>query len=162
MTPVSSLPVVLNGKVILHCKHIKVWNPTQPSPARPAAVSLSLPRGPQIAFAATAQAELSQITPSAACVSATRDQTTRSITHTDVTGLRHEPHTHRWMRANSRLLMATVLLMLSRREKGNPTPTTRGVTSGGISTVFCGMLASSVFWKNANQRSLETPYIWHL
>jgi len=26
--PVSSLHAVLNGKVILHCKHIKEWNPT--------------------------------------------------------------------------------------------------------------------------------------
>lgn len=28
--PVSSLHAVLNGKVILHCKHIKEWNPTHP------------------------------------------------------------------------------------------------------------------------------------
>lgn len=85
MTPVSSLPVVLNGKVILHCKHIKVWNPTQPSPARPAAVSLSLPRGPQIAFAATAQAELSQISTLASfcsvCFCHTRPDNTLNHTH---------------------------------------------------------------------------------
>ncbi len=158
MTPVSSLPVVLNGKVILHCKHIKEWNPALPGRLLCLCPSLEDLRLCLQLQLKPSWARLAHWPPSAACFCHTRPDDT----HTDVTGLRHEPHTPV---DACELTVANGNSVADAEPAGKRKPNTyemRCQLWGGISTVFCGMLASSVFWKNANQCSLETPYIWHL